>query len=66
MAVDSQLVRARVNYDSLDVVEFGMEVEDEFEIAVPDDQFDRLKTVGQVVRYIQEQRQPEKVLAEAT
>ena len=40
--------------DSLDVVEMLMSIEDEFELEIPDDQIENLKTVGQVVEYIQE------------
>lgn len=40
--------------DSLDVVEMLMSIEDEFEIEIPDEQIENLKTVGQVVEYIQE------------
>ena len=41
-----------LNYDSLDVVEFTMEVEDEFELSVPDDVAQTLDTVGKVVDYV--------------
>ena len=40
--------------DSLDVVEMLMSIEDEFEIEIPDEKIEGLKTVGQVVDYIQE------------
>lgn len=40
--------------DSLDVVEMLMAIEDEFDIEIPDDKVETLKTVGQVVDYIQE------------
>ena len=40
--------------DSLDVVEMLMSIEDEFEIEIPDEKIESLKTVGQVVDYIQE------------
>lgn len=40
--------------DSLDVVEMLMSIEDEFELEIPDDQIENLKTVGSVVEYIQE------------
>ena len=40
--------------DSLDVVEMLMAIEDEFDIEIPDDRVESLKTVGQVVDYIQE------------
>ncbi len=40
--------------DSLDVVEMLMSIEDEFEIEIPDEKIESLKTVGQVVDYIQD------------
>jgi len=40
--------------DSLDVVEMLMSIEDEFELEIPDEKIEGLKTVGQVVEYIQE------------
>ena len=39
--------------DSLDVVDLVMSIEDEFEIEVPDDQVENIKTVGDVVNYIE-------------
>lgn len=41
--------------DSLDVVEVIMEVEHEFNIQIPDNEADSLKTVGQTVDYILKQ-----------
>ena len=38
--------------DSLDVVELVMEFEDEFEVTIPDDDYDKIKTVGDAVTYI--------------
>ncbi len=38
--------------DSLDVVELLMSIEDNFGIAVPDEEATNLKTVGDVVKYI--------------
>ncbi|CAH6719078.1 acyl carrier protein, mitochondrial [[Candida] jaroonii] len=38
--------------DSLDVVEVVMELEHEFNIQIPDDEADSLKTVGQTIDYI--------------
>ncbi len=40
--------------DSLDVVELVMELEDEFEITIPDDDYDKIRTVGDAVAYIEE------------
>lgn len=41
-----------LNFDSLEAVEFTMDIEDEFEIAVPDDDATKFQTVGQVVEYV--------------
>ena len=38
--------------DSLDVVELVMEFEDEFGITIPDDDYDKIKTVGDAITYI--------------
>ena len=40
--------------DSLDIVEFVMEVEKEFKIAIPDEDATKLTTVGAAVKYIEE------------
>lgn len=39
--------------DSLDVVDLLMSLEDEFEIEVPDDEIENIKTVGELVKYIE-------------
>ena len=40
--------------DSLDTVELIMEFEKEFNIAIPDDQAEKIGTVGQAIKYIEE------------
>ena len=40
--------------DSLDVVDLVMSIEDEFGLEVPEDQIENFRTVGDVVRYIEE------------
>ena len=40
--------------DSLDVVDLVMSIEDEFGLEVPDHQIENFRTVGDVVRYIEE------------
>jgi len=42
--------------DSLTIVELIIELEQEFEIEIPDEDAETLHTVGQVVNYINEQR----------
>ena len=39
--------------DSLDVVEMLMSIEDEFGIEVPDEEVENIKTVGDIVNYIE-------------
>jgi len=40
--------------DSLDIVELVMALEEEFEIEVPDDQAEKLQSVGDVIKYVEE------------
>lgn len=39
--------------DSLDVVEILMAIEDEFNVEIPDEEIDNIKTIGDVADYIQ-------------
>lgn len=39
--------------DSLDTVELVMEFEDEFEISIPDEDAEKIQTVGNAIDYIQ-------------
>jgi len=39
--------------DSLDVVDLVMSFEDEFDLEIPDDQVENIKTVEDVVKYIE-------------
>ena len=43
-----------LNADSLDTVELVMEFEDEFETSIPDEQAEKIQTVGQAIEYITE------------
>jgi acyl carrier protein len=40
--------------DSLDLVELVMEIEEKFDLTIPDEEAERLKTVADVIRYIQQ------------
>ncbi len=40
--------------DSLDTVELVMEFEDEFDINIPDEDAEKIQTVGEAVKYIKE------------
>ena len=39
--------------DSLDVVDLLMSIEDEFEVEVPDEEIENIKTVEDLVKYIE-------------
>jgi acyl carrier protein len=42
--------------DSLDTVELIMEFEKEFDISIPDDQAEKIQTVGEAIRHIEENK----------
>jgi len=41
-----------LNADSLDIVELVMEFEDNFEMSIPDEEAEKIKTIGQAIDYI--------------
>ncbi|MEZ6191101.1 MAG: acyl carrier protein [Phycisphaerales bacterium] len=43
-----------LNADSLDTVELVMEFEDEFETSIPDEEAEKIQTVGQAIDFIKE------------
>ncbi|MCI8349935.1 MAG: acyl carrier protein [Oscillospiraceae bacterium] len=40
--------------DSLDVVDLVMSLEEEFDVEVPDEEVENMKTVGDIVKYIED------------
>jgi len=42
-----------LNADSLDTVELVMELEDEFDMTIPDEEAEKLATIGDAIGYIQ-------------
>ena len=58
--VDAEKVVAEANIqddlgaDSLDVVDLVMALEDEFEVEIPDEAVESIKTVGDIVKYIED------------
>ena len=44
--------------DSLDIVELVMAFEEEFSVEVPGEDAEKLQTVGDVIKYIQERAKP--------
>ena len=50
--VENAVFTTDLGADSLDVVEFVMEMEKEFHITIPDDEAAKLTTVGDAIEYI--------------
>ena len=61
LGVDEDEVKAEAHFvddlgaDSLDVVELVMALEEEFSIDIPDEDADKLKTVGDALNYLKTQ-----------
>ncbi len=59
LGVDAEKVRSDASFiddlgaDSLDIVELVMAMEEEFDIEIPDEEAEKLKTVSDVVSYLQ-------------
>ena len=56
---DTNFVNA-LNADSLDTVELAMEFEDEFETSIPDEDAEKIQTIGSAVDFIKEHVNKEK------
>ena len=46
--------------DSLDIVELVMELEEEFGMSIPDEDAEKIRTVGEAIQYIRQNRDQEK------
>ncbi|MCM1298594.1 MAG: acyl carrier protein [Firmicutes bacterium] len=53
VAMDA-VIQDDLGADSLDIVDLVMSFEEEFDIEIPDDQVENIKTVGDIVKYIEE------------
>ena len=60
LEIDSHLVTEDASIsgdlgaDSLDLVDLSMSIEEEFNLEVPDDVLDRVRTVGDIVKFIED------------
>ena len=62
LGVEEELVKEEATFvddlsaDSLDIVELIMSIEEEFEMEIPDTEAEKIVTVGDVVKYIVENK----------
>ena len=60
LGVDAEKVTAEASFvddlgaDSLDIVELVMSFEESFDIEIPDEDAEKIQTIGDVVTYLQE------------
>lgn len=60
--VEKDKVKLETNFindlgaDSLDIVELVMELEEEFDMSIPDEDAEKIRTVGEAVDYIKQQQ----------
>jgi len=60
LVIDESEVTSNSNFmsdlgaDSLDTVELIMEFEKEFDLQIPDDEAEKITTVGEAIKYIEE------------
>ena len=63
LGVDKEKVNPETHFindlgaDSLDTVELVMELEEEFDINIPDEAAEKIETVGQAIQFIEEAAQ---------
>lgn len=55
VAMDTNLMKD-LSADSLDAVEIIMAIEDEFGIEIPDEDAETIQTVGDLVKYVEENK----------
>lgn len=66
LGVDKEKITRETNFigdlgaDSLDTVELVMELEEEFDINIPDDAAEKIQTVGQAIEHIEKEKDKEK------
>lgn len=53
IAMETKLVED-LGADSLDVVDLVMTLEDEFDMEIPDEDIENVRTVGDIVKYLEE------------
>lgn len=66
LGLEESLISSDANWehdlggDSLEFVDFTMNVEKEFNISIPDEQAEKWTTVGEVIKYVEDVKSPVK------
>ncbi|MDP4121042.1 MAG: acyl carrier protein [Bacillota bacterium] len=47
------IIQDDLGADSLDIVDLLMSIEDEFDVEIPDEEIENIKTVGDLVTYVE-------------
>ena len=53
VTTDASLI-GDLGMDSLDVIDLSMSIEDAFDLEIPDGEIEKFKTVGDIVRFVEE------------
>ncbi|MCH5195072.1 MAG: acyl carrier protein [Oscillospiraceae bacterium] len=53
---EASVITDDLGADSLDVVDLVMAIEDEFSVEIPEDQVENIKTVGDIVKYVEDKQ----------
>ena len=51
---EAKSIQTDLGADSLDVVEIMMEIEDEFDISIPEEEASKIATIGDAINYVAE------------
>lgn len=51
---EASYIQEDLGADSLDIVDLIMSIEDEFDVEIPEDQVENIKTVGGIVKFIED------------
>lgn len=51
---EASYIQEDLGVDSLDIVDLIMAIEDEFDVEIPEDQVENIKTVGGIVKFIED------------
>lgn len=51
---EASYIQEDLGADSLDIVDLIMAIEDEFDVEIPEDQVENIRTIGDIVKFIED------------